>query len=111
MKEMYSTLPDGLSGNEDCGQMSSWYVLSAMGLYQIAPGNPYYEFGRPLGVEVILPLEGKKELKDIPGLKRFFRLRPPEKGFERKGIKKTYAVGGVLGYRKDKINELIMRML
>ena len=55
--------------------------------------------------------EGKKELKDIPGLKRFFRLKPPEKGFERKGIKKTYAVGGVLGYRKDKINELIMRML
>lgn len=46
--EMYSDQPDGLSGNEDCGQMSSWYVLSALGLYQIAPGNPYYEIGRPL---------------------------------------------------------------
>lgn len=63
MKEMYSTLPDGLSGNEDCGQMSSWYVLSAMGLYQIAPGNPYYEFGRPLATEVILPLNNKKEFR------------------------------------------------
>lgn len=47
-KEMYSDQPDGLSGNEDCGQMSSWYVLSALGIYQIAPGNPYYELGRPL---------------------------------------------------------------
>lgn len=46
-KEMYSDKPDGLSGNEDCGQMSSWYVLSTLGLYQIAPGNPYYEIGRP----------------------------------------------------------------
>jgi predicted alpha-1,2-mannosidase len=45
---MYSTNPDGLSGNEDCGQMSAWYVLSALGIYQIAPGNPYYELGRPL---------------------------------------------------------------
>ncbi|MDX2361348.1 MAG: GH92 family glycosyl hydrolase [Crocinitomicaceae bacterium] len=48
LKEMYSNNPDGLSGNEDCGQMSSWYVLSALGIYQIAPGNPYYEIGRPL---------------------------------------------------------------
>jgi predicted alpha-1,2-mannosidase len=63
MKEMYTILPDGLSGNEDCGQMSSWYVLSAMGIYQIAPGNPYYEFGRPLGSEVILALNDNKEFR------------------------------------------------
>ncbi|MCR9173948.1 MAG: GH92 family glycosyl hydrolase [bacterium] len=45
---LYKNAPDGLSGNEDCGQMSSWYVLSALGLYQIAPGRPYYDFGTPL---------------------------------------------------------------
>jgi len=53
----------------------------------------------------------KKELKDIPGLKPFFRLNPPVKGFERGGIKKPYSLGGVLGYRKEKINELIKRMV
>ncbi|NRA12868.1 MAG: glycoside hydrolase family 92 protein, partial [Crocinitomicaceae bacterium] len=47
-REMYSNNPDGLSGNEDCGQMSAWYVLSALGIYQIAPGSTFYEFGRPL---------------------------------------------------------------
>ena len=56
-------------------------------------------------------MQFKKELNSIPGLKRFFRLKPPEKGFERKGIKKPYSLGGVLGYRKDKINELIRKML
>ena len=53
----------------------------------------------------------KKELKDVPGLKQFFRLNPPIKGFERKGIKVPYSLGGVLGYRREKINELIKRML
>ena len=53
----------------------------------------------------------KKELKDISGLKQFFRLNPPIKGFERKGIKVPYSLGGVLGYRREKINELIKRML
>ncbi len=57
MKEMYSTEPDGLSGNEDCGQMSSWYVLSSMGIYQIAPGNPYYEIGRPIMEKATIHLE------------------------------------------------------
>jgi len=53
----------------------------------------------------------KKELKDVPGLKQFFKLSPPVKGFERKGTKKPFSLGGVLGYRKEKINELIERML
>jgi large subunit ribosomal protein L30 len=43
--------------------------------------------------------------------KRFFRLAPPKGGFERKGIKKPYSVGGALGYRGSKINELIKRMI
>ncbi|MBI4154596.1 50S ribosomal protein L30 [Candidatus Woesearchaeota archaeon] len=54
---------------------------------------------------------GKKSLKDIPGLKTFFRLSPPRKGLESGGIKKPYSMGGALGYRKDHINELIRRMI
>ena len=53
----------------------------------------------------------KKDLKDIIGIKLYFRLKPPVKGFERKGIKVPFSMGGVLGYRKEKINNLIIRML
>jgi len=56
-------------------------------------------------------LEGKKSLKDLPGLKLFFRLKPPIGGFERKGIKVPFSLGGTLGYRKEKINILIKKML
>lgn len=55
--------------------------------------------------------EGKKDIKDIPGLKPFFKLNPPRGGFERKGVKIAYSLGGALGYRKDKINELLKRMI
>jgi len=53
----------------------------------------------------------KRELKDVPGFKLFFRLTPPRGGFERAGIKKSYAVGGALGYRGKDINKLITRMI
>jgi len=53
----------------------------------------------------------KKKLKDVPGLKPYFRLMPPAKGFERGGIKKPFSMGGSLGYRKDLINALIRRMI
>ena len=45
---LYSAAPDGLSGNEDVGQMSAWYILSAMGFYQTEPGSGRYWFGSPL---------------------------------------------------------------
>jgi len=49
MDEFYHDDPDGLIGNEDCGQMSAWYVMSTLGLYQIAPGvDQRYELGYPL---------------------------------------------------------------
>lgn len=48
LKEMYRNDPDGLSGNEDCGQMSAWYVLSAIGFYPVSPGSPTYAIGRPM---------------------------------------------------------------
>jgi large subunit ribosomal protein L30 len=53
----------------------------------------------------------KIKLRDVPGLKLYFRLTPPVKGFERVGIKKPFSMGGSLGYRKNKINELIRRMI
>jgi predicted alpha-1,2-mannosidase len=54
MDELYSDRPDGLSGNEDCGQMSAWYVMSAMGLYQVTPGTPEYTMTTPLFDTVIV---------------------------------------------------------
>lgn len=47
-KELYTNNRDGLCGNEDCGQMSAWYVMSAMGFYQVTPGSPVYAIGTPL---------------------------------------------------------------
>ncbi len=44
----YKNAPDGLIGNEDCGQMSAWYVMSALGIYPVAPGTNQYELGLPL---------------------------------------------------------------
>lgn len=55
--------------------------------------------------------QDKKSFKEIPGFKHFFRLHPPVKGFEKNGIKKPFSLGGALGYRKDKINDLIRRMV
>lgn len=46
--EQYRDEPDGLSGNEDCGQMSAWLVMNALGFYQVCPGTPVYSIGRPL---------------------------------------------------------------
>ncbi|MCF8242491.1 MAG: GH92 family glycosyl hydrolase [Melioribacteraceae bacterium] len=57
LKNMYTTEPDGLSGNEDCGQMSAWFVLSAMGFYPVAPGDNNYIIGRPLFDKVTINLE------------------------------------------------------
>ena len=47
MDEMYRPAPDGLCGNDDCGQMSAWYVFSALGFYPVAPGSNQYVLGSP----------------------------------------------------------------
>ncbi len=60
MKEMYSDQFDGLSGNEDVGQMSAWYIMSSMGLYQVDPTNGRLVFGSPLFDEVTLNVGGGK---------------------------------------------------
>ncbi|TDE03765.1 GH92 family glycosyl hydrolase [Flavobacterium hiemivividum] len=48
MDTQYNTTPNGLSGNEDCGQMSAWYVLSSIGLYPMNPASGEYEIGSPI---------------------------------------------------------------
>ncbi len=58
MRDFYLPQPDGIIGNEDCGQMSAWYVLSAMGLYQVAPGIPEYTLGRPMVDKARIPVKG-----------------------------------------------------
>lgn len=58
--EFYKPTPDGLIGNEDCGQMSAWYILSASGFYPVSPGSPYYDLGTPLFKEVKYNLENGK---------------------------------------------------
>ncbi len=60
LKEQYRNAPDGLSGNEDCGQMSAWYILNAMGFYQVCPGKPVYSIGRPLFDKVTINLPKAK---------------------------------------------------
>ena len=63
LNEQYSEKPDGLSGNEDCGQMSSWYVLSSLGFYPVTPGHDYYAIGTPLFKEATINLENNNSFK------------------------------------------------
>ena len=61
MTELYRDDPDGLCGNEDVGQMSAWYILSAMGIYQVEPAGGRYIIGSPLFDEATLKLpHGKR---------------------------------------------------
>lgn len=56
----YNDTPGGLSGNDDAGQMSAWYVFSAMGFYPVCPATPYYYIGTPSFDKVTLNLENGK---------------------------------------------------
>lgn len=57
-KEFYTSKPDGLCGNEDVGQMSAWYIFTAMGFYPVNPANGAYVFGSPLINDATLSLAG-----------------------------------------------------
>jgi predicted alpha-1,2-mannosidase len=62
---MYTDQPDGLCGNEDCGQMSAWYVFSSLGFYPVNPANGAYVFGSPLFDEAEIQLPEGKSFKVI----------------------------------------------
>lgn len=60
LTQLYAATPDGLAGNEDCGQMSAWYILSAMGFYSVTPGQNIYIIGSPLFERATINLENGK---------------------------------------------------
>lgn len=62
LTEFYSAAPDGICGNEDCGQMGAWYVLAALGLYPVCPGSGEYHLTAPLFREAVLQLGNGKTL-------------------------------------------------
>ena len=71
MHELYKNTPAGLCGNEDCGQMSAWFVFSAMGFYPADPVSGRYEMGTPLYPEVKMHLPGGKTFTVLaPGVSR-----------------------------------------
>ncbi len=64
LDNLYKNTPDGLIGNEDCGQMSAWYVLSSMGIYSVTPGMEKWESNEPIFDEIKIKDENGKNLVD-----------------------------------------------
>ncbi|MEZ5427971.1 MAG: GH92 family glycosyl hydrolase [Pyrinomonadaceae bacterium] len=62
LKNQYRAAPDGLGGNDDCGQMSAWFLFSALGFYPVAPASPDYSLGSPAIKKAVLKLENGKTL-------------------------------------------------
>ena len=60
MERMYKPEREGLGGNDDCGQMSAWYIFSALGFYPVCPGSGEFVLGAPYLPEMTLTLEGGK---------------------------------------------------
>jgi putative alpha-1,2-mannosidase len=75
---MYKVGPDGLSGNDDCGQMSAWLVWTSIGMYPMNPVSGEYVFGYPLVSEATIKLPNKKTL-----LIKVTRLRGNKKGINK----------------------------
>jgi predicted alpha-1,2-mannosidase len=60
LKKQYQAAPDGLGGNDDCGQMSAWYIFSSLGFYPVAPGSGQYSLGSPAIQRAVIALENGK---------------------------------------------------
>ncbi|MBC7399308.1 MAG: glycoside hydrolase family 92 protein [Mucilaginibacter sp.] len=65
LTELYTDKPDGLPGIDDCGQMSSWYVMSSLGIYNIAPGQQQFQIGLPQFGKAVINLENGKKFTII----------------------------------------------
>lgn len=83
MDEFYTDKPDGIIGNEDCGQMSAWYLLSSMGLYQVNPSDGIFVFGSPCFKKVEMKVRGGKT----------FTVEAPDNNKENIYIQKVYLNG------------------
>jgi putative alpha-1,2-mannosidase len=86
MKEFYHDDPDGVIGNEDCGQMSAWYIFSALGFYPVNPSELRYQFGSPIVQEARLEI--------APG--KYFTVKAPLASIENKYIQEVKLNGKVL---------------
>jgi putative alpha-1,2-mannosidase len=62
LEHQYHPTPDGLGGNDDCGQMSAWYVFTALGFYPVAPGSAQYALGSPAVKTAVIKLENGRTL-------------------------------------------------
>jgi putative alpha-1,2-mannosidase len=60
LKKQYAASPDGLGGNDDCGQMSAWYIFSSLGFYPFAPSSDQYQIGSPSVNHAEIKLENGK---------------------------------------------------
>ena len=65
LKNLYNSTPNGLCGNEDCGQMSAWFVLSSLGIYSFNPADQNYLIGSPMFDEAVISLSNGKKFKII----------------------------------------------
>ena len=83
---MYTNKPDGLCGNEDCGQMSAWYIFSAMGFYPVNPSELKYQFGSPCVQEAKLEVAKGK----------YFTMKAPQASVTNKYIQEVKLNGKVL---------------
>jgi len=83
---MYLNTPEGLCGNEDCGQMSAWYIFSALGFYPVNPCDLKYQFGSPLVKEARVEIS--------PG--KFFTVKAPKASAENKYIREVSLNGRML---------------
>jgi predicted alpha-1,2-mannosidase len=83
---MYKNSPDGLCGNEDCGQMSAWYVFSALGFYPVNPAELKYQFGSPIVTEA--------KVEVAPG--KFFTMKAPLASLNNKFIQEVKLNGTAL---------------
>jgi putative alpha-1,2-mannosidase len=62
LREMYEPTPEGIIGNEDCGQMSAWYIMSSLGMYQVSPGTNEILLTTPLFPQAVIQLGNGKAL-------------------------------------------------
>jgi predicted alpha-1,2-mannosidase len=85
LENFYKNEPDGLIGNEDCGQMSAWYVLSAMGIYAVTPGNPEWTTTKPYFERIKLNFEDRKpeeiSAENAGEDKKYFGLTPEKRTY------------------------------
>lgn len=77
--EMYTAKPEGICGNEDCGQMSAWYIFSTMGFYPVNPSDLTYQFGSPLVQEAKIEIAPDK----------YFTMKAPQASVANKYIQEV----------------------